>query len=423
MSNGFDMLNRQNGVSALCILGAFLMGRPSESLPKADSDWEVLVRVARQHGLSALLYRQARLASGEPGIPPAVTNVLRRDYMVAVAQTMTVERELAQALNALHTAGVPAAVLKGAALGAYYPAPSLRTYGDIDLWVRREHLDLAEQTLNNLGYQATQSREWALEQGHHLPPMIGHSDDGRPDERRPIEVHWRLDNGSQPERLPVDELWSRLEPWSVAGAPARRLSVVDAALHLCHHAVAQHRLAFGLRSLCDLAYVTQSWDEHAWDVFVERALGYGLQRSVYLLLVLAGPVLGPLAPPAIMQRLAHTTPPLPDDQIVEWAASWAEAEVYMPAAAAQAAGQSSWVARLRRLLWHLFPPRKVMAVVYGVAYRSPRIWLTYLWRPVDLLRRYGAAVWSAARGAPAARAAWTRQAWLERWLNVDLETQ
>jgi hypothetical protein len=58
-----------------------------------------------------------------------------------------------------------------------------------------------------------------------------------------------------------------------------------------------------------------------------------------------------------------------------------------------------------------------MAVVYGRPVHSPRIWLAYLWRPVDLLRRYGRAAWGALRGEPAARAAWDREAWLERWLR------
>ena len=60
-----------------------------------------------------------------------------------------------------------------------------------------------------------------------------------------------------------------------------------------------------------------------------------------------------------------------------------------------------------------------MSVIYNVPVNSPRIWLTYLWRPIDLLRRYGQATWGALRAEPAARAAWERDVWLERWLSEE----
>ena len=57
-----------------------------------------------------------------------------------------------------------------------------------------------------------------------------------------------------------------------------------------------------------------------------------------------------------------------------------------------------------------------MAVVYGVPADSPRIWLTYLWRPVHLLRCYGGHTWDALCGRQEAHEAWQREVWLERWL-------
>jgi hypothetical protein len=47
----------------------------------------------------------------------------------------------------------------------------------------------------------------------------------------------------------------------------------------------------------------------------------------------------------------------------------------------QAGAKGTPLARLCHFLWHLFLPRDGMAVVYGVPADSPRIWLTYLWRP------------------------------------------
>jgi hypothetical protein len=72
-----------------------------------------------------------------------------------------------------------------------------------------------------------------------------------------VEVHWRLDIDEQEgfsnyaATLPVEDLWARAVPWSVAGQAAMRLEAVDAALHLCRHAAVQHRAHLQLSVLAD----------------------------------------------------------------------------------------------------------------------------------------------------------------------------
>jgi hypothetical protein len=60
-----------------------------------------------------------------------------------------------------------------------------------------------------------------------------------------------------------------------------------------------------------------------------------------------------------------------------------------------------------------------MAVVYGIPADSPRIWLSYLMRPFDLLKRYGRDAWLALRGRRAAVSAWQREMWLENWFRGE----
>ena len=78
-----------------------------------------------------------------------------------------------------------------------------------------------------------------------------------------------------------------------------------------------------------------------------------------------------------------------------------------------------FAARLQHLMGSLFLPREGMAMVYEIPADSPRIWLAYLWRPIDLLGRYGLSAWRALRGERGAQAAWQREVWLERWLRGD----
>ena len=146
-------------------------------------------------------------------------------------------------------------VVKGAALGTFILTRLCGLYGDLDIMVPEAQLDMAERALNGLGYHCFASKAWWLDRLHHLPPMVSESGGLL------VELHWRLDYQEEKGRLPADDLWARAVPWTVHDQPALRLDAVDAVLHLCRHAVVQHRAYGAFRSLCDLAQVTQDWGQ------------------------------------------------------------------------------------------------------------------------------------------------------------------
>jgi hypothetical protein len=405
----------------LYLLGRILAGSPAgteaaallsgEASQLSGEAWARLADLARRQGVAALLYW--RLGQGNSSAPPAVRDALREDLYTAAAQWALAEGQLVNVLGALARAGVPVVVVKGAALGAFYPDPALRLYGDIDLLVPGAQLDVAERALNDLGYHCFAAKDWWLDRFHHLPPMASESGGLL------VELHWRLDYDEGKGRLPSGDLWARAVPWAVHGQPALRLEPVDAALYVCRHAVVQHRVHGALRPLCDLAWLVTGWGEAEWAALARRAADYGLERPVYLLLVLAGEVLALDAPEGVISALRPGGAPPAGDLARLLVGSGGAAPARVSAGAVQAAAGGSLGARLRGLLRHLFLPPEGMAAVYGLPEGSPRIWLAYLWRPVDLLRRYGLPAWRALRGDGDARAAWQREMWLERWLRGD----
>lgn len=404
-------------------LGQLLAGRAVGP----DVDWTAVLGLASRYRLSALLYwrLQAQGAAdgetkqngaGQPGgrwgaIPGVVRERLRQDYFTATAQAVVVEQQLGQVLEALTLAGIPVVVLKGAALAAFYPDPVLRIYNDLDVLVPHADLARAEHALLGLGYRCLRAKEWALAQHYHLPPMIGTA------RQLDVEVHWRLDEPHEAGSLPVDHLWSRAQAWSVAGHQALRLDAVDAALHLCQHAVLQHRGRQGLRPLCDLAQVVGSWQQAEWQGLVYRALDYGLEPVVYLILTLMEQLLSTAVPPAVMKALHPAgIEPLPEDLLERLLPVEASPVTHVPMALLRAESKGTVLAGARHFFGRLFLPRDAMAAMYGVPADSARIWLTFLWRPLNLLRQYGVAAWGVLWGSRSARAAWQREAWLEHWL-------
>ena len=235
-----------------------------------------------------------------------------------------------------------------------------------------------------------------------------------------VELHWRLDYEEEKGRLPTEDLWGRAVSWTVRDQPALRLDVVDAVLYLCRHAVVQHRAHGALRSLCDLVHVTSGWGDEEWDDLVQRTLRYQLGRPVYLMLVLTGELLAMTVPARVLSALKPSGDVPPAEQIVERLMGSSEVTAnQISVGAVQAAADGTMKAGLKDLLRSLFLPREGMAMVYDIPVSSPRIWLAYLWRPIDLLARYGPSALRALLGKRTARIAWRREVWLERWLRGE----
>jgi hypothetical protein len=406
------------GGSDLRALGRMLVGAP----PSPGLDWEAVLALARGYGLSPLLYFRlfepssiAAGAQGEARLPEDVMDFLRLDYHAMVARRMAAGQQLAAILRALAAAHVSSIVLKGPVVADFYPLPALRAYGDLDLLVRGAQLGVAEKALNDLGYVCTRPKTRTAESHRHLPPMMSDQ------ERLAVELHSRLDDPGRVGRLPVDNLWARAAPWSVNGQQALRLHGVDAVLYLCRHAAIQHWGRWYLRSVVDLAQMTAGWGPGEWDALARRALAWELDRAVVLMLVLVEQVLGVDAPAETMAALYPTEgEPLPED-LAERLLEMDGEPVATVAMAARAGLDEPLLPRVRRLWRTAFQRRESMAAKYRVPASSPRIWLTYLWRPIDLLQRYGSAVWHTLRREPSATAAWGQTAWLQLWLRGDAE--
>lgn len=84
-----------------------------------------------------------------------------------------------EALAALHAADIPAAILKGAAAGMYYPDPGARSYGDVDVLVHSADLDRAFDELVGAGFAPLDEHG---QSDHHV--NLGKAGVG-------VELHWR----------------------------------------------------------------------------------------------------------------------------------------------------------------------------------------------------------------------------------------
>jgi hypothetical protein len=119
----------------------------------AMTDWDSIADQAEAHGLAPLLYVHARVAGVQ--LPPAAKRKLQGLYLRHHHANQVRTEVLRDILSAYAAAGIPALVLKGAALcHTVYPEPGLRPMSDLDILVQEEDLRRAQGLLAELGFDA-----------------------------------------------------------------------------------------------------------------------------------------------------------------------------------------------------------------------------------------------------------------------------
>lgn len=129
------------------------------SLPLEGLDLDRLARLAEAHGVLPAVLRNLVAADLPPVRSPEAQGSIRRmseRRAAVVGLSMLLTRRGGEIVDALRHAGVPALVVKGAAMARRaYPEPALRTFTDIDILVPSTFQERAGSVLAKRGFAAT----------------------------------------------------------------------------------------------------------------------------------------------------------------------------------------------------------------------------------------------------------------------------
>ena len=158
--------------------------------------------------------------------------------------------------------GIESIVLKGMALiHTLYSDHAQRPMGDIDILVRKEQAQLAQQSLRDIGYSASDRKQGYLFDHHHLP--IAHT--SRNGMSIQVEVHHNALSGDAVGSMSFDQVESNRIPISIGGYPTATLGHVDMLRHLCHHAFEPCQ-EIKLGNVADIyGYASRYLDEIDWN--------------------------------------------------------------------------------------------------------------------------------------------------------------
>lgn len=353
-------------------------------------DWEELLLLAKEQGLALLLYDRLHDLKGNERLPQTVLERLHEVYLQATARNMVMLFHAGILLKALKARDLDVIVLKGVYLAeAVYPSIGLRTFGDLDLLVRKTDLGAALGVMQELGYQLT---TWYDAQApnteiKHIPPL-------KKQDAPMVELHWRILEEDAPFTIDMDGIWQRAVPASIADSDVLALGAEDLILHLCIHFTYQHRLGGGVKYLYDIVEVLQRFEGRIdWQQLAATAKVWGVERVVWLTLRLVQEITIAAVPPEALQQLQ----PAPASRIVEEAMHQLsppgkERVTLTPdlAALSEVKGAGR---QLKLIASRIFVPRQVMARLYNVDPHSPRIYGYYIVRFVELFRQYSGAAW------------------------------
>lgn len=381
-----------------------------------DEDWQALLGLAQAHGVSSTLYGIFKTRELEQAIPSGPWAALRRSYLLNSARNLLLSKEMLQVAGALQARGIPLLLLKGAYLAAFvYPDPATREMADLDLLVRAGHLKEAAGVLEALGFTAQYPYrlDELVSYRHHLP-AYGKANGVQ------IELHWNIVAPSENEPVNPSSLWARAVPASIDGVAVFGLCPEDLLLHVCGHAAYSHTFEMSLRALYDVLVILQRFHTSLrCDLLVQTAVEWRWQRGVYLVLRMAGELLGAPLPAGLLPALR---PERFDETLFDTACAQILSEpgparsVTEPLARWHVAGLPGKI----RVFWQrVFIPRRVLAAQYRLKPGGPLVYAYYPLRLFHLLKGYLGMAFRLWRGDSPSVLYAERKARLLDWLHEE----
>lgn len=238
------------------LIKASLFGIP-QKIPE-DANWEKIFDTAKTQCIVPLLAFC---------VPYEHRNKWNELSYQSKAHFMQMIYEQNAIVNLLKDNGIPFAILKGTAASVYYPNPTLRTFGDIDVYISKESLVFTRRILDNNGYQFVKNdgSEYAYEKNG-----------------IEVELHIKISGTyyNDVEHLVLEGLKNSIDykivDNSFPGLPAYE-NGISLLGHIMHHL---KTYGIGLRQIIDwMMFVHKELDDSAWyNHFQSMAKEAGLEK-------------------------------------------------------------------------------------------------------------------------------------------------
>ena len=272
-------------------------------LLESTLDWDGVLAWAGYHHITPLLHYH--LNSMEEGlIPPDIQGELRTRYHGIAARSLRLNMELLSLVRELDGVGAPPVIWKGPALAhTLYPSPELRTYGDLDLILRREDRARARAVFTRRGYtvppDSCQTEDQVFQADGNDATLWN------PSTSIPLDIHWGSIQRHYSSVTDFQSLWAEHEVLELHGQFLRVLRSDTLLLALAVHGAKHGPFPWpALKWVTDMEAYLRGHPPSWWPPVLERARREGCLRMVLLGLSLAEELLDAPVPPPVAAALA-----------------------------------------------------------------------------------------------------------------------
>ncbi|MEB3210533.1 MAG: nucleotidyltransferase family protein [Leptolyngbyaceae bacterium] len=275
----------------------------------AELNWENILTLAQQHGVTALLYNGLVQVCPESA-PSQILKQLHAQVQANAVMNLFLTEELCRLLDFLASHGILAIPFKGPILAAIaYGNLAMRKSGDLDILVAERDFCRTRDLMIAHGYDPA-IQPWFLNEAQEHAYHASRNECLllRQDKRVAIDLHRKLAAGDfflLPLDLDrvwnVDHLWPRLQSVSLAGKSIPTLTPEDCLLFLCVHG--SKHLWLRLIWICDIAALLHSYPQLNWDWMIQQAQVIGCQRMLWVGVQLAHELLDAPLPERVSQTI------------------------------------------------------------------------------------------------------------------------
>lgn len=229
-------------------------GAPEEV---ADEDWPIVIDQLAGERLTGIAVAAAR--DGRLLLSELQARTLLDRHRESMLVALALERRLLEVADAFAHDGIDLVVLKGPAMAhTFYPDPSWRNFGDLDLLVPTDRWERALGVVREVGF----TRD-TPEPRPGFDVRFGKAATHTDPRGLVLDLHRTLAEAPFGMWLEPDRLFERTRPFPLGGVELRRLDDTAAFLHACVHAsLGSRQLLLPLRDVGQIA-ATGNVD---WDV-------------------------------------------------------------------------------------------------------------------------------------------------------------
>lgn len=275
------------------------MSESVKDIVTAGVNWDYVLQKALSHGVLPLLYKNLKSVCSE-AIPAALLERLHRYYLTNAVWNHRAALALIETTRLLESNGVEVIHFKGLSLAlTAYGDQNLRSFGDLDILVRRDSALRAKELLEAAGYRLIYpvDRHQAEILVRHCRHFAFVSDAGK----IKLDLHWTLETGKEPVSFSNTQVWDGAEKILLEGNSISVLSIRDLLFFLCLHGT--NHLWERLIWLSDTAQLIERFPEAVDESLFRPAERLNRKRMLVLGLKLAKDVMGAKFSPSVESKI------------------------------------------------------------------------------------------------------------------------